>query len=369
MALTGNRDSRDIVVNTGVDATTLQKYAIASGMTYAQIVALMQAGLAGVANEVMSDPVIADLVYVTDAPEVKYRMGTNGAMEQFSEYSVANMQRAEHDGHMLPLIPYDRGLGWTWYYLRNAIEDDVRADIISAMNSVRDRFRISVLTRALKRTDDSGAALGLGSSGYSPGWATTAASTSVDFTPPDYNGVTFASTHEHYKAEAGSGTPTLTYVQAMRDHLREHGHKPPYTMYICTGDRATYEAMTGFVYARNNRVAQYALTATVSNLDAAEGWIGSIADFDVKVVDGMPSNYYSIGFKSYGRNSPLNPLRIRIPKGTNGVNMEIRTRNASPADPLNDLYIFTEFGVGVNDRTAGITLYDNSGTWADGTPT
>ena len=37
--------------------------------------------------------------------------------------------------------------------------------------------------------------------------------------------------------------------------------------------------------------------------------------------------------------------------------------------PLQNLMLFTEFGVGVGDRTNGTPRYTNSATWADGTPT
>ncbi len=35
-------------------------------------------------------------------------------------------------------------------------------------------------------------------------------------------------------------------------------------------------------------------------------------------------------------------------------------------DPLQDLGLFLEFGVGVGDRTNGVANYNNNATWADG---
>jgi hypothetical protein len=55
----------------------------------------------------------------------------------------------------------------------------------------------------LKRGDESGSINGLSATGLSPGFATAAASTGVDFTPPSYGGSTFTSDHEHYVAIAG----------------------------------------------------------------------------------------------------------------------------------------------------------------------
>lgn len=365
MALTGNRDTRDIVVKTGVDAAELAKFAIADGTTYAAIVSLLQGGLAGAINEFNDQ--FGSVFSVSDNPQVTYRMGGNGAFEAFSEYGRPNMQRGETDGHMLPMRAYDRGLGWTWRYLERAILEDVQADITAALNALRDRLRVSLLTRLIQRGDDSGAALGLGTGGYSPGFATTAGSTNVDFTPPDWGGITFASTHEHYTAHAGSGSITTTQTLAMREHLREHGHAEPYIAWISNDDRTVWEALSGFAVAGDPNIAQYASTSVIAN-GARGAYVGYIHGFQVYVCPGMPNNY-CVGFKSYGALNPNNPLRIRVPKGMGGIDMRVLTDGASPSDPLRDATLFCEYGVGVKDRTAGTPTYSNNSTWADGTPT
>lgn len=365
MALTGNRDTRDIVVKTGVDATELAKFALADGTTYQAVMSLLASGLAGIINEFNAQ--YGAVYSVSDQPTVTYRMGTNGAFEAFSEYGRPKMQRSETEGHMLPLRAWDRGLGWTWRYLEQAVLEDVQADITAATNATRDLMRVRLLTRLLMRGDDSGTVNGLGSGGYSPGFATTATSTSVDFTPPDYGGATFLSTHEHYTAHAGSGTITTTQTAAMREHLREHGHAEPYIAWISNDDRTVWEALSGFALAGDPNIAQYASTSVVANGQRG-AYVGYIHGFQVYVCPGMPNNY-CVGFKSYGTLNPMNPLRIRVPKGMSGIDMRVLTDGASPSDPLRDATIFSEFGVGVKDRTAGVPTYSNSGTWSDGTPT
>lgn len=371
MALAGNRDTRDIVVKTGVDATELKKFTIQDGTTYETIVGMLQAGLAGIANEYMSADYFGGLVNLTDNPEVSYRVGTNASMERFSEYGKPAFQRGETEGHMLPLIPYDVGLGWTWRSLEKAVMEDIQADITVALNAVRDRYRVSTLTRLLQRADDLGSSgvPGLGTTGISPGFATTAASTGVDFVPPSYGGKSFLNTHEHYVANAGSGSITTAETAAMREHLREHGHMGPYEMWISNDDRTVWEALSGFALAKDVLIAQYASTTVVSTLSKMDGFVGTIHDFIVKVAPGMPNNY-CFGFKPYGQNNPMNPLRVRVPKGKSGLDLRLLTDGASPSDPLRGMTIFTEFGVGVGkDRTNGTPEYSNSGTWSDGTPT
>lgn len=225
----------------------------------------------------------------------------------------------------------------------------------------------------MKRGDDSGSALGLGTGGYSPGFATAAASTSVDYTPPAYGGTSFDSNHEHYVGITG-GAFTRAVFQDAKKELREHGHEPPYDFIIGTSDEDTVKGLTGFVSAAQTNVRYGALQdlATVSDMADANGNypIGVIEDFVVRVVRGVPQ-YYGFGWKSYGNLSQRNPLRIRARKGmSRPMVMAVNDpRNGSPAHPLQYLMLKVDFGVGVYDRTNGTARYVNSATWADGTPT
>jgi hypothetical protein len=98
--------------------------------------------------------------------------------------------------------------------------------------------------------------------------------------------------------------------------------------------------------------------------------IGALNNFRIWIVRGIPQ-YYGFAWKPYGPNSQRNPLRIRLQKGVMRPMVTAYPDNSlpGPAQPLKGLYMFTEFGVGVADRTNGTARYTNSATWADGTPT
>ena len=87
-------------------------------------------------------------------------------MERHTEYSRPNANAAKPRAHA-PLLSWDIGLGWTWDYLRKARMAQFSKRTWQRLPGVRDRWRLQVLTRLFQRGDDSGAALGLGSSGYS----------------------------------------------------------------------------------------------------------------------------------------------------------------------------------------------------------
>lgn len=375
MASYGFRDTQDLVMLTGWDATALKNFELQDGTTFAQLVAEMNAALSGLSNEIYNDALWSQLVSYTDQPDVEYRVGSSNGFGTFTEYGRPDPQRADTEGHMLPLLSYDRALGWTWDYLRKARMEQVRADIADAIKDARDKWRVSILTRLLKRGDDSGAAKGLGSSGYSPGFATAAASTSVDYTPPAYGGTSFDSDHEHYVG-IGGGVFTAAVFTDAKNELREHGHEPPYEFIIGTSDESTVRGLTGFVPVDESLVRYGAMqdraTLPVNADSNGSYYIGAINDFGVRVVRGVPQ-YYGFAWKPYGANSQRNPLRIRVQKG-DPLRPLVRAfpdprSGAGAVYPLQYMMLFTEFGVGVMDRTNGTARYVNNATWADGTPT
>jgi hypothetical protein len=357
---------------TGWDATELQNFKLQDGTTYATVAAQLASAL-GVLNAELSTGLWGGLCSFTDQPDVEYRVGSSNGFEEHTEYGRPDPKRAATEGHMLPLRSYDRMLGWTWDYLREARMSQIQADIADAIKDARDRYRVSILTRVLKRGDDSGAVNGLGSSGYSTGFATTAASTSVDFTPPTFGGTTFASTHEHYVAIAGGAFTNAVFSDAKAE-LREHGHEPPYEFIIGPSDETTVRALTDFTPVQESLVA-YGDNVSLARLgfegDAVGSYyIGTAHDFGIKVVRGVPQ-YYGFAYKSYGNLSQRNPIAIRVTKGTSSPMFVAMTdpNGGNGIYPLQNLMLFVEFGVGVKDRTNGTPRYVNNASWSDGTAT
>lgn len=371
MAL-GPRDTKQLVLLAGWDATALKNFELQENFPINRVVAEMNSAIGALNAEVTGDPLWSSVASYTDMPEAEYRIGASNGFERHTEYGRPDPKRADITGHMLPLLAYDRGLGWTWDFLRNARVEQVRADLADAIKDARDIIRVRILTRLLKRGDDSGEAAGLGSTGESPGFATAAASTGVDFTPPSYGGTAFTSDHEHYVAISG-GVYTNAVFSDAKSELLEHGHMPPYEFWISATDETVVRALTDFYAVGEPLVAFGALqdraTFTADFINGAY-YIGAIHDFRVRVVPGLPQ-YWGVGFKSYGANSERNPLRIRLPKGQSRLQVVAMQdpRNGSGAHPLQYMMLFTEFGVGVKDRTAGTARYVNNATWSDGTPT
>lgn len=371
MAL-GPRDQSSLVMLTGWDATALKNFELEDGTMIGAVVAQLNAAL-GALNQELAGGVWGGAVSFTDQPDVEYRVGASNGFGVHTEYGRPDAKRADTEGHMLPLISYDRGMGWTWDYLRDARASQIQADIADAIKDARDIYRQKILGRALQRGDDSGEAKGLGTGGYSPGFATDEGSTSVDFVPVTVGGTTFDNTHEHYVGIAGGAFTNAVFSDA-KDELREHGHEPPFEFWAGPSDETTIRGLTDFTPVADNLVAygQNTSLSTLDNMGDMNGsyYIGTAHDFAIRIVRGVPQ-YYGFGFKSYGQRSQRNPFGIRLKKGESIPRVIAMTdpRNGSGAHPLQYLMLLLEFGVGVKDRTNGTARYVNNATWADGTAT
>ena len=77
MTLLGNRDTRDNVVLTGVDAALLDRFRLADGTTYEQVVAMASAALSGFNGGLANDPFWSMLVSYTDRPDTRYAVGNS----------------------------------------------------------------------------------------------------------------------------------------------------------------------------------------------------------------------------------------------------------------------------------------------------
>lgn len=372
MAL-GRRDLSLLTLPVGWDATELENIRLRDGTTYGEVAEMVNSALGALNAEINGDPFYSSLVSYTDEVAAEYAIGSSNGFERHTEYGRPDAKRGETTGHMLPIADYDRRLGWTWDYLKRARMSQVEADIQDAIKDARDLFRVRVLTRLLKRTDDSGAALGLGAGGLSPGFATIYSSTGVDFVPPAFGGTTFTNSHEHYVGSTG-GAHTLAVFQDARDELEEHGHVPPFTYIAGPTEETAIKALSGFVSAADPMV-RYGTLQDVAVRPLVYGtngvkYIGTLEGFDIWIVRGMPQ-YYGFGYKSYGPNSQRNPLMIRVPEGARSLVFQgfPDPLGGNPNYPLQNLMLYTEFGVGVSDRTNGTARYVNSATWADGVPT
>ena len=128
----GPRDTSSLVMLTGWDATALKNWQLQDGTSIDAVYNQLNAAL-GALNAELTSGLWGGLVSFQDQPDVEYRVGTSNGFEVHTEYGRPDAQRAATEGHMLPLIKYDRALGWTWDYLEDARMPQIQADIADAI--------------------------------------------------------------------------------------------------------------------------------------------------------------------------------------------------------------------------------------------
>jgi hypothetical protein len=349
------------------DQTYLSKYRLADGTTYDTLVAAIQTGLATQNAQLWTSPLIGGLVSTTQEMTVEYRVGVSNGFEVHTEYGVPDAKRAATTGHMLPLVPYDRRLGWTWDFLRKARRPQIDADIASALADLRDRAQKAVLERLFKSTYTA-----VGSSGRSMPLADggTADSSYVPVARPDRGG-TFAYTHNHIAVLNGI---TQANVDTAVKNLWEHGVDGPYELLASYADVASWvntTTVTGFV-KRADTLVRYGSTVDLANVGADDPEVigaieTSVGPCRVRLNGRVPTKYWAV-YKSYGINDQRNPLRVRYDTTAN-TGAIILPQAGFREFPLEGVGLFLEFGVGVGeDRCAAVICYnDAGGAWADPT--
>lgn len=361
-------DLKFVQLPVGWDQTYLKNYAMADGITLDRVVTEMETALRLFNGEAAW---YDKFTTVTDELTVEYEQG-DLVTEAHSEYTPPKGQRTDYTGHMLPVLERDLGFRFTKDFFVKGSFRRVQGSIRAGIDAFRQFREYLILRRALRRADDTGISNGLGSTGISPGFATAAANTGVDFQPSRYGGVAFTTDHEHYLGYAAANLATA--LSAAINHLREHGHTPPFELWIPSASVATVMALTGAVAITPTTQVPGSNTAqTIAPPDTvndAAYYVGSYGDGKggdawVRVVPRMPTNYYWMG-KPYGFGDPRNPFMVRWdPRwGPEGVLHIADNVNY----PLADSYMFEARGIGVGDRTNGVAIFIDAGAaWVEAT--
>lgn len=350
----GVRDLKTLAIPAGWDGAYLAKQAIQDGTTYDALFDQLTSRVALFNQGLQNHPWLGWISSPTTRQTVRYATGTGGAWEDHTEYRGPNPQHAEMTGHMIERKKKDRGLSWTWDYLNDAILEDVQEDIRVFLDTALDAFEQEALTRFFKAED-----VTVGDTGTSPGLV---GGGSLTYTPRDYNGKSFASSHTHLLRYASGDL--AEGAAAMTSHLSEHGHMGPYDLWISDVDKATWQALSndthrvyfreipkeGIVFGSNVTVGTASTDApdAIGFLDTPSG----IARIRPSVR--IPTNYAGI-YKPYNVDDSRNPLRwFYKEQFGRGIVSIAGDKIGFPQYPVMG---YAEFGFGIGgDRTNGAVL-------------
>lgn len=362
----------NLATYTGIDWSRIMANRSGDGLTVQQILTQVSAAVGGVNQALIQR--YGDILYVTTSDSVMYRQGesTRSKTPKKVDFSAADPIRAGNTGHMLPLSDYEDALGWSDLWLRDARQADVDSDIQLITQRWQNRVEDDIWTRAMTNTENPYGA------GYDVGWA-IGDSTYVPFVPSSYSGVTFDTTHTHYKYQAGTSSANVqTLLENMVKELRHHGHSDRLTALVSEADVDTYAGMTKFVsllpsgfaiVPGNGSAAVNIAQGTASGMPGEVfGYLNSSRGIvELRYFSRMPTGYVFMT-KSYGNNNPQNGLALRLHRSVPfGLQPRPVLARTVPAE-MDLLQLRATHGVGVNNRLNGVAGYFATGISAYANP-
>jgi len=345
----------------GIDFARVWNFQNRQGLTSQQILQQAYAALGGV-NQMLINK-YGDLLYLTNSSTVMYRQGegTRTKTPKKVEFARGDSVRSAQTGHSLPLSDYEDVLDWGKLWLRDAKQSDVDNDIQLMVDRWINRVEDDILTRLFVTTEFPQG------TGYDVGWA-IGTGVNVPFIPSPTNGVTFDSTHTHYKF---TGTATsaglLALIESMVKELRHHGHSGNLMALVSEADVDTYVGMSKFVallpsgvmiVPGNGAASVQVTSATASGLPGELfGYVNTSRGLvELRYYSRIPTGYLFMS-KSYGQNNPMNGVALRVhPDISFGLHPEpIISRTLTPE--MEGIQLVATHGVGVNKRLNGVAGY------------
>ena len=355
MSLLGPNDLKQFALPAAWDAAYLTKLALAEGTTYEELLTDITSALSMQNAALMNDPLLGSLCSVTTDASMEYRVGVSNGFEDHTEYGRPDAKRAGTTGTMIPLYEKDRGLEFTWDFLKKARRVQIDANIGSAMQDLTNLYGKMALERLFKSTYTT-----VGSSGKAVPVADggTADAAYVPWNDPA-RAAAFAYTHTHLLRQNGITQATLETAIA---HLWEHGYDAPFTLLISQTDTASWANttnVTGYV-KKANTLIRYGTQTDLATVD--QQYIAAIetsAYGDVQVIASarIPTNYWAV-YKSYGMRDPRNPLVLRVnPKY--GIGAVMLAGDHIRQFPFENAILYAELGFGVADRVGAAVVYNH----------
>ena len=361
MAVIGFGDLKQTALPALWDEDYLKKVEMAEGMNLASMVADAQTAMQLLSNEMLSMPHYSGLFSVTTDAELEYATGVSNSWQEASEYTPPDPRRGKTTGHMLPIKPYDIGLGWTYMYLRKARASSMQADVQTVVDAGRNLWQQAALTRLFTSTANT-----IGTTASDVPFADGGSADSTYIPVPSPEGNTFLYTHNHYLGSSETGITASTLDQSAVEvavyHLYEHGLRAPFDLVGAEVDAtewANTENVTGWKPPMWRGISYQQSAVERSQFADIQNYVGSIESkygmVNVWLTPRLPSDNFGV-YKSFGPGAMQNPMRMRIDK-TFGFGFRLVPGMYVNA-PATLLAGWTEFGFGVGPNRVGAVLVD-----------
>lgn len=357
----------------GVDGARLAQWAMRDGVTYGELVNQVSLALGAINERLVAK--WGFLFSITEEISMEYEDGTaNAEMDELTDIDKPVAVHATTIGHMLPLRYYGQGIGGSKRYFRDARSAQVRASISAIARRGLNRFERLLLQRFFSNAEEA-----IGAAGYSVPFVRGTGG-NIDFLPPAFDGVAFATSHDHFNGYNVSTPLTMQDVlEGLAVELAEHGHMAPYTALVSRADIALFAALSRKVVLVEDALQILRGGATsgpefyargTMTLERIGSYQSSVGLIELMASGRIPTGYVGLT-KSYGQLDERNALAVRV-HPQRGFGLAIVPETAIDDDfPIKQLDVDFEFGIGVGmDRTNGtIGFLVAGGTYANATIT
>lgn len=363
MPILGYGDLKDTAAHALWDLDEMKRVQLADGRNFDEMLAEIQSALNIVNADFANDPYYAGLMSVQDMPEIEAASdrGASDFIKEITDHSKLDPTKGATTGWSVPLKNWGGAIGWTMLGLRQRTSSQLAADVRTAINGIKQAYQQRALRRYFLATAETVGATAGASVPFCDGGTADA-----NYIPPAYDGETFDATHDHFLRLDGI---SMTNVNALIDHLREHGHMGPYVLTVADADKASWTALDGFYKPKWDAVDFMQNADPRAMFADNETFIGAIEAADgvafVRATSRVPTGYYG-AHKAYGKLDPRNPLRMRIdPKF--GFGFQIVPGSWVNAPHLLAV-VMAQYDFGIGERTNGVCCEnDAAGDYASPT--
>ena len=359
----GYHSALDLALPTGIDAKVIKQRELAENYTTEDLIEFAARVSVGATRAILDK--YGYMISLTVDDYVYYPDGSNsGELPVITELSRIEFVHGQDIGHMLPMRWYGHGTGITRLGQNGIRPTQIEATYGILVQEALSTFGKQVETRLFTNTVNS-----IGSAGFDMPFVrgtSSLPSGAPQYTPPAYDGQTFAATHNHFVANSD----LETLLNNMCETLDEHGLKAPFDAVISSTDLADYRGLTGFVESvdssvgvidlggRTNRPIYY----SASELDTMEHgiygrWRGNYGMVRLRPSHRVPTGYAAM-FKSAGQLSAANPIRVKYAPVVEGRSVPfgvipVLKEGSLSVFPIEGVGILFSFGAGVGNRLNG----------------
>jgi hypothetical protein len=351
MAILGYAQLQNDGLLSNWDKDEMNKVKLADGRGFTDVLEEADSAVQEASQAFVDDPRFAGLLAVQDMPEVEYSVGNTGGVKELTDQGVPDPRKGQTAGHQVNLKDWGDALGWTLFGLRDRRTTQIEADIMTAVGSVQAHLQYLTLQSFFRME-----AVTIGSSGKMVPFADGGTADSTYIPPTSPEGTSFANTHDHFLRHAAINDAN---VNAVIDHLWEHGHRGPFNIVASALDVSSFTGLTGYRKPQWNDLnyqQSAEIRATVVDNDLFIGYFeGDKGIARIWINGRIPTAYWG-AYKDYGALDPRNPLRARIAP-VDGFGFKMVPGNWVNTPSQLAVY-HARHGIGVGqDRTNGVCVY------------